>query len=232
MGNFRAARTTDGDAAALLDRYAQDTPRPDVIAQGGDRGAWDVALSEAIRVTPRDGLSPLPLLISAPEWARLADGLSQRAELLELLLDDLYGSQRLTGNGLLPGALVCGSPHFLRPLVGMRPPGGKHLHLYAADLIRDDQGQWRVVADHTRTPAGLGRALANRLAVSRAMPDLAERLPIERLAPFFADLRAGIAHAAERSDPRIALLTPGRWNPEHAEHAQLARYLGMLLVDG
>jgi uncharacterized circularly permuted ATP-grasp superfamily protein/uncharacterized alpha-E superfamily protein len=228
-----AARTSEGGAArTLLDDYARSTPRPDVIAHGGDRDAWEIAIAEAIQVEPREGLSPLPLLIGADEWARLADGLGQRAELLELLLDDLYGSQRLTGNGLLPGALVCGSPHFLRPLVGMRPPGGKHLHLYAADLIRDAQGQWRVIADHTRTPAGLGRALANRLAVSRAMPELAERLHIERLAPFFADLRAGIAHAAERSDPRIALLTPGRWNRDHAEHAQLARYLGMLLVEG
>lgn len=233
MGSTRAARTTDGSAAAaLLDAYAQSTPRPDVVAHGGDRAAWEVAIGEAVRIEPREGLSPLPLLIGADEWARLADGLSQRAELLELLLDDLYGSQRLTGNGLLPGALVCGGPHFLRPLVGMRPPGGKHLHLYAADLIRDPQGQWRVVADHTRTPAGLGRALANRLAVSRAMPALAEKLHIERLAPFFADLRGGIAHAAERSDPRIALLTPGRWNRDHAEHAQLARYLGLLLVEG
>jgi uncharacterized circularly permuted ATP-grasp superfamily protein/uncharacterized alpha-E superfamily protein len=233
MGTTRAARTSEsGAATALLDGYARATPRPDVIAHGGDRGAWDIAVGEAVRIEPREGLSLLPLLVGAAEWARLADGLCQRAELLELLLDDLYGSQRLTGNGLLPGALVCGSPHFLRPLVGMRPPGGKHLHLYAADLIRDAQGRWRVTADHTRTPAGLGRALANRLAVSRAMPELAEKLNIERLAPFFADLRAGIAHAAERSDPRIALLTPGRWNRDHAEHAQLARYLGMLLVEG
>lgn len=219
-------------AAELLADYARTTPRPDLVAYEQDKAAWEIALGAGLNARVRDGLSPVPLLIGGSEWSQLADGLAQRAELLELLLDDIYGQQRLTGNGLLPGALVCGSPHFLRPLVGMRPPGGRHLHLYAADLIRDAQGEWRVVADHTRTPAGLGRALANRLAVSRAMPELAERLHIERLAPFFAELRAGIAAAAQRSDPRIALLTPGRFNPDHAEHAQLARYLGLLLVEG
>ena len=234
MTKAGAARTADGGAAAtaLLADYARSTPRPDLVAYAQDKAAWEIAVAEALTAPVREGLSPLPLLIGGGEWSRLADGLAQRAELLELLLDDIYGQQRLTGNGLLPGALVCGSPHFLRPLVGMRPPGGRHLHLYAADLIRDAQGEWRVVADHTRTPAGLGRALANRLAVSRAMPELAEKLHIERLAPFFAELRAGIAAAAQRSDPRIALLTPGRFNPDHAEHAQLARYLGLLLVEG
>ncbi len=228
-----AARTGDGgDAADLLADYARTTPRPDLVAHEQNKAAWEIAIGEALNTPIREGLSPVPLLIDGPEWRRLADGLTQRAELLELLLDDIYGQQRLTGNGLLPGAIVCGSPHFLRPLVGMRPPGGRHLHLYAADLIRDAQGQWRVVADHSRTPAGLGRALANRLAVSRAMPGLAERLHIERLAPFFAHLRAGIAAAAQRSEPRVALLTPGRFNPDHAEHSQLARYLGMLLVEG
>ena len=234
LAEARAARARNGSAAAaeLFAAYARDTPRPDFIAHDGDRASWEIAVGEAMNAPVREGLSPLPLLIGAAEWARLADGLCQRAELLELLLDDIYGQQRLTGNGLLPGALVCGSPHFLRPLVGMHPPGGRHLHLYSADLIRDAQGEWRVAADQTRTPAGLGRALANRLAVSRAMPGLAERLHIERLAPFFAELRAGIAAAAQRSDPRIALLTPGRFNPDHAEHAQLARYLGLLLVEG
>ncbi len=234
MTKTGAARTADGGtaAAALLADYARTTPRPDLVAYEPDKHVWEIALGAALSATVREDLSPVPLLIGSGEWSRLADGLAQRAELLELLLDDIYGQQRLTGNGLLPGALVCGSPHFLRPLVGMRPPGGRHLHLYAADLIRDAQGAWRVVADHTRTPAGLGRALANRLAVSRAMPELAERLHVERLAPFFAELRAGIAAAAQRSDPRIALLTPGRFNPDHAEHAQLARYLGLLLVEG
>ena len=34
------------------------------------------------------------------------------------------------------------------------------------------------------------------------------------------------------AEPRIGLLTPGRFNASYAEQAHLARYLGFLLVEG
>ena len=177
-------------------------------------------------------LSPIPLMIDEREWRRIADGIVQRAALMELLLADIYGAQRLVGNGLVPAALLNGSPNFLRPMVGLPPPGGHHLQVYAADLARGPSGVWRVLADHTRNPVGAGYALENRLAASRVLPGLQARLHVERLAPFFSHLRNGIAAACRRDDPRIALLTPGRFNPSYAEQAHLARYLGLLLVEG
>ena len=248
--------------AVWLDAYCAQVPKGDVVRETGNRAMWAAmadAVAEAsggdlsqarariqrqadeigtgFRV-PGDSeerkwpLSPIPLMIDAREWAGIADGIVQRAGLMELLLADLYGAQRLTGNGLLPAALLNGSPHFLRPMVGLAPPGGHHLHFYAADIGRGPNGEWRVLADHTRTPTGAGYALENRLAVARVLPGLQSRLNIERLAPFFADVRAGIAASCRRADPRIALLTPGRLNPSYAEQAHLARYLGMLLVEG
>ena len=177
-------------------------------------------------------LSPIPLMIDEREWQGIAHGIAQRATLMELLLSDIYGAQRLVGNGLVPAALLNGSPNFLRPMVGLPPPGGHHLQVYAADIGRGPTGVWRVMADHTRNPVGAGYALENRLAASRVLPGLQGRLNIERLAPFFADLRGGIAAACQRTDPRMALLTPGRLNPSYAEQAHLARYLGLLLVEG
>ncbi len=177
-------------------------------------------------------LSALPLMIDAREWAGIADGVVQRADLMELLLADIYGTQRLTGGGLLPAAIINGSAHFLRPMVGLTPPGGHHLHFFAVDLARGPTGHWRVVEDHTRTPTGAGYALENRLAITRVLDGLQTRLPIARLAPFFADVRAGIAASCKRAEPRIGLLTPGRFNPSYAEQAHLARYLGLLLVEG
>ena len=215
------AEASDGDLSALRARAER---------QADDIGtSFRVAGEEEERRWP---LSPLPLMIGEHEWRGIADGIVQRASLMELLLADIYGAQRLVGNGLVPAALLNGSPNFLRPMVGLTPPGGHHLQVYAADIGRGPSGEWRVLADHTRNPVGAGYALENRLAVSRVLPGLQGRLHVERLAPFFADLRAGIAAACKRSDPRMALLTPGRLNPSYAEQAHLARYLGMLLVEG
>jgi uncharacterized circularly permuted ATP-grasp superfamily protein/uncharacterized alpha-E superfamily protein len=177
-------------------------------------------------------LSPVPLLIDTDEWAHIERGVTQRAELLELILGDLYGPGNLVSRGHLPAALVTGSPHFMRPLIGLDPPGGHHLHFVAVELGRGPSGEWRVLRDHLRMPTGAGYALENRLAVSRTLGGLQARLNVRRHALFFAAFRDGLAAACRRSDPRIGLLTPGRYNVSYPEQAHLARYLGLLLVEG
>lgn len=177
-------------------------------------------------------LSAMPLLIGDDEWRGIAAGVAQRAELLEKVLDDVFGEQRLFRDGALPAVLATGSAHFWRSMIGVRPPGGRRLHIYAADLGRGPDGEWRVLADHTRVPTGAGYALENRIAASRVVGTLYKRLNIRRLAPFFQAFREGLAAACPRADPRIGLLTPGRYNQSYAEQAHLARYLGFLLVEG
>lgn len=177
-------------------------------------------------------LSPVPLLIDKTEWDGIAAGIAQRAELMEQVLRDLYGPAKLVQDGHLPAALVTGSPFFLRPLTHLVPPGGYHLQFVAVDLCRGPDGEWRVLADDLRAPAGAGYALENRLALARTLDGLQGRLNIERHAPFFAAFREGLAASCRRAEPRMALLTPGRLNPSYAEQAHLARYLGFLLVEG
>lgn len=177
-------------------------------------------------------VSPVPLLLDADEWRGIAAGVAQRAALLELILADLYGPARLVADGHIPAALVAGSPYYLRSMTGLMPPGGHQFHHLAFDLARGPDGAWRVLADHLRAPVGAGYALENRLAVGRTLGGLQARINVQRYAPFFAALRAGLAAGCRRADPRIALLTPGRFAPSHAEQAHLARYLGFLLVEG
>ncbi|MBR0554010.1 circularly permuted type 2 ATP-grasp protein [Sphingomonadaceae bacterium LXI357] len=177
-------------------------------------------------------LSPVPLMIGEREWQGIADGIVQRADLMEAILQDIYGEGKLVSGGRIPAALVTGSPFFLRPMQHLTPPGGYQLQFFAADLCRDPTGEWRVLADHLRAGTGSGYALENRLAIARMLGGLQSRLNISRHAPFFAALRDGIAALCNRSDPRIGLLTAGRYNQSYAEQAHLARYLGFLLVEG
>ena len=177
-------------------------------------------------------LSHLPLLIEPAQWQTLKAGLVQRAELLEAVLADAYGSAALVRGGRLPAAVIAGNPEFLRPLVGVAPPGGAHLRFYAVDVGRSPGGDWWVLNDRTQAPSGSGFALENRLALSRALPDVYRSLKVERLAPFFQALQAELTSLNRRDDSRVCVLTPGPLNETYFEHAYLARYLGFLLVEG
>jgi uncharacterized circularly permuted ATP-grasp superfamily protein/uncharacterized alpha-E superfamily protein len=177
-------------------------------------------------------VSPLPLILDEIEWAQIAAGVEQRASLLEAVLRDLYGEARLVADGHLPAAAVTGSPDFVRALRGAAPPGGRFMHLYAADLGRGPDGRWWVLDDRTQAPSGAGYALENRMVLSGAFSELYGAMNVQRLAPFFGDFRAALADAAHRADPRICLLTPGPFSETYFEQARLARYLGFLLVEG
>ena len=179
-------------------------------------------------------LDVLPLILGPAEWAEIEAGVAQRADLLNRVLADLYGPQRLLAQGLIPPALVFGHSGFLRAAHGMRVPGDVYLQVYAADLARSPDGRWWVLADRTQAPSGAGYALENRLVVQRIFPTLFRDLRVQHLARFFAALRESLALAAPRGDgPTLTvLLTPGPYNETYFEHTLLARYLGFPLVEG
>jgi uncharacterized circularly permuted ATP-grasp superfamily protein/uncharacterized alpha-E superfamily protein len=177
-------------------------------------------------------LSHIPLLIAASEWKQLEAGLIQRAGLLEAVLADVYGPAELIRDGRLPATLVAGNPEFLRPLVGVAPTGGAHLRFYAVDIGRGPDGRWWVLGDRTQAPSGAGYAIESRLALARAMPDIYRAARVERVAPFFRAFQAELSAFNRHDDTRVCLLTPGAMNETYFEHAYLARYLGLLLVEG
>jgi Uncharacterized conserved protein len=208
---------------------------PAVLQEAATRHAADLGLT--FRITgdeeERDWpLTAMPLVIGAGEWATVERGLIQRAELLERLAQDIYGPQTLVRDGHLPAGVVAGSPFFARKMLGRGPGGGRFIHVYCADLARGPKGQWRVLQDRVRIAGGVGYALENRLAMSRTAGSLLVDTQGRRLAEFFAQMRGGMAAACGREQPRIALLTPGRFNQTYAEQAHLARYLGLPLVEG
>src|SRR5688500_8867814 len=187
--------------------------------QGADR-PWELDL--------------LPMILPQEEWSAIEAAIVQRATLLNKILVDVYGEQRLVKQGLLPPALVYGHAGFLRPCHGAKAPGDVMLHFYAADLARSPDGRWWVLDDRTQAPSGAGYAVENRLVISRLFPDLFRDLKVQRLAGFFAALRDSLVQWApgEGEAPFIVLLTPGPHNETYFEHAYLARYLGFALVEG
>lgn len=181
-------------------------------------------------------LDLFPLVLSAQDWAKIATGVQQRARLLERILADVYGPQQLLALGLLPAALVQGHPGYLRAMHGVVPAGGTFLHIAAFDLARGPDGRWWVVSQRTQAPSGLGYLLENRLAISRLFPEAFRELKVQRLAASYKALVDGMkasspAHA-RGEESRIVLLTPGPYNETYFEHAYLARYLGLTLVEG
>ncbi|MBD8050736.1 circularly permuted type 2 ATP-grasp protein [Limnohabitans radicicola] len=178
-------------------------------------------------------LDLFPLIISTRHWAQIERGVLQRMALLEHIMADAYGPQTLVAKGLLPAALVQGHPGYLHAMHGAAPVGGHYLSLAAFDLARGPDGLWWLMSQRTQAPSGLGYLLENRLIISRLFPEAFDQLPVQRLAATYQSLVDGLkARCPEEGDtpPHIALLTPGPYNETHFEHAYLARYLGLTLV--
>lgn len=177
----------------------------------------------------------LPLPIPASEWRHLETALAQRARLLNLVLADIYGSQRLLKEGLYPAPLVYANPRFLRACRGVAPAkDGPFLQFYAADLVRGPDQVWRVLADRADAPSGAGYALENRVVLARTLPEAFRAVPVRRLKPFFEAWQASLQALAPRhpDNPRIVLLTSGPLTETYFEHVYLARELGIPVVEG
>lgn len=177
-------------------------------------------------------LDTVPLIIPEHEWLVLERGLKQRAKLLNMILADLYGPQRLLREGLLPPGLVFANPSFHLACHDIKAPMDTFLQIYAADLARSPDGRWWVFNDRTQAPSGAGYALENRVITAQCLSDLFRESGVRRLSHFFQALRANLRRLSGKDDPRIVLLTPGPLNETYFEHAFLARYLGYALVEG
>jgi uncharacterized circularly permuted ATP-grasp superfamily protein/uncharacterized alpha-E superfamily protein len=221
LGPDPAATLRAADAACQRAIVEQDVSMNVYAGERSDAQPWP--------------LDAVPLLIAPDDWAVLSAGLRQRAHVLNDLLRDLYGPQKLLRRGALPAALAMANPHFLRPCTGLGRPREVMLHTCAVDLARSPDGQWWVLRDRLDAPSGLGYSLQNRILTRQVLPQVFHRAPVERLYEFFRGFRTSIGELApvrSGEDPRVVFLTPGPANEAYFEHAYLARYLGYPLVEG
>ncbi|HEX6886996.1 MAG TPA: circularly permuted type 2 ATP-grasp protein [Candidatus Nanopelagicales bacterium] len=176
----------------------------------------------------------VPRIVDAAEWQVIEAGVAQRIRALEMFLDDVYGAGEILRDHVIPRRLVTSSAHFHREAHGVRPANGVRIHVAGVDLVRDDEGTFRVLEDNLRCPSGVSYVLENRRTLSHVVPELftgyrlrgVEEYPARLLGALLAAAPAGVA------EPTVVVLTPGVHNSAHFEHAFLARRMGVELVEG
>ncbi|RGA03842.1 circularly permuted type 2 ATP-grasp protein [Microbispora triticiradicis] len=177
-------------------------------------------------------LDLVPRVLDAAEWDLIARAVRQRVRTLEAFLDDVYGERRAFHDGVVPWRLLHSSPHFHRAADGIA--ARVRVHVAGIDIVRDEDGGFRVLEDNVRTPSGVSYVLENRLAMSRTLPALFAEQRVRPVEEYPARLLAALRRAAPEhvTDPAVVILTPGVHNAAYFEHALLARLMGVELVEG
>lgn len=213
MGNEEIRSRADSLASAYLDQGV-------TFGVGGEERPFPLDI--------------VPRIIEAADWAHVDTGVRQRVKALEAFLADVYGPGEVFADGVVPRETVLTSPHYHRVVAGLEPPNGVRVHISGIDLIRDGQGDFRVLEDNCRVPSGVSYVMTNRPAMSAALPEVFADHRIRPVQQYSRNLLAALRAAAPSgvSDPNVVVLTPGVYNSAYFEHTLLARTMGVELVEG
>jgi uncharacterized circularly permuted ATP-grasp superfamily protein len=179
-------------------------------------------------------LDAVPRVIEQAEWLEVESGIKQRVRALEAFLADIYGRQEAIKDGVIPAGLVTSSSHFHREAAGIEPANGVRIQVSGIDLIRDEQGAWRVLEDNVRVPSGVSYVISNRRVMAQTLPELFVSMRVRPVGDYpnklLHALRASAPEGVE--EPNVVVLTPGVYNSAYFEHTLLARLMGVELVEG
>ena len=176
----------------------------------------------------------VPRIVEACEWAMIERGLKQRIYALNLFIDDVYNDQKILKDGVVPGELLFSAPCYLKPCLGLKPPGGVWAHVVGTDLVRDSDGKFYVLEDNLRCPSGVSYVIENREVMKRTFPQIFGGLRIQPVEDYPERLLETLQHVApaHRRSPNAVVLTPGIYNSAYFEHSFLAQQMGVELVEG
>jgi uncharacterized circularly permuted ATP-grasp superfamily protein len=229
-GTVRAPYRALHDAIAPT-AAADLTARSDALDRAYADQGITFSLSGQERTFPLD---IVPRVIAAAEWTRLQRGIVQRVQALEAFLSDVYGDAEIVRDGVLPRRLVTSCAHFHRAAAGLSPPNGVRIHVAGIDLVRDEEGTFRVLEDNLRNPSGVSYVMENRRTMARVFPDLFTKQRVRAVGDYASHLLRALRSAAapNAADPTVVVLTPGVFNSAYFEHSLLARQMGVELVEG
>ncbi len=222
------------------------------VLEGIDMSALTEAVGESMEAAQatfgREPLfvCPVPRLIDSGEWVALAAGLAQRVRALSAFVADAYGPRAIVRSGIVPAAVIDDAEGYEPELRGRWPAGSVSLGVVGLDVVRDTEGQFRVLEDNARTPSGFAYAVAARDAVTatlaRLAPDVGSATPaplplepaiVAALRATMRDAAAGVVGrgtAAGGAEACVVVLTDGPSSTAFFEHAKAARWLRAPLV--
>lgn len=178
----------------------------------------------------------VPIIIPPEEWEVVEKGMIQRAEALNLFLEDVYGEQRILDDGIVPRNLVEENPYYYEKQVkGIEIPLNNHIFLAGIDLIRDEHGKYHVLEDNLRNPSGMSYVYQNRYVMRQVYPEFFAKHSVQTLEHQMSHMHQAIldhAPATQKSKPFAVLLTPGMYNSAYYDHLFLAQQMGIDLVEG
>ncbi len=244
-GAFDEIRGFGGDSHrpefASLGRWLAETPSEELRArqEAAEATFRQLGITFAVygeeeaaeRIIPFD---IVPRIFTAPEWARLSEGLTQRVEAINAFLTDVYGERRILDAGIIPPDLILGNPQFRPEVVGSRPPHNIWSHICGIDLVRTGPDEFWVLEDNARTPSGVSYMLENREAMIRLCPELFAQyhvLPVDSYSDLLHETLRKVAPPNTGGKPVCVVLTPGHHNSAYYEHSFLADTIGIELVE-
>ncbi|HET7454635.1 MAG TPA: circularly permuted type 2 ATP-grasp protein [Solirubrobacterales bacterium] len=174
-------------------------------------------------------VDPVPRLIEASEWEALEPGLLQRARALNAFVADAYGPQRIFDAGVVPRRLLESSDGYEPVMHGLLDSGPPPATVAGLDLVRDEEGSFRVLEDNLRMPSGACYAFAVREVVA---PEIQTGLLPRPLDGYLEEMRAALLAAAPegRTEPHAVILSDGPENGAWYEHERYGREMGLPVV--
>jgi uncharacterized circularly permuted ATP-grasp superfamily protein len=176
----------------------------------------------------------IPRIVAAEEWNQIERGLQQRVHALNLFINDIYHEQKILKDRIVPSELVLSAKSFRKACVGLQPPKGTWCHITGTDLVRHGDGNYYVLEDNLRCPSGVSYVLQNREIMKRTFPQIFDRSNVRPVGDYPSHLLRTLQNIAPPGSvsPTVAVLTPGIYNSAYFEHAFLAKFMGVELVEG
>jgi carboxylate-amine ligase len=190
---------------------------------------FSVAGEAATRLFPFD---LVPRIVPASDWDQLKTGLVQRVKALDAFVNDVYGDRAVVKDGVVPDWVIDGSPE-LRPSGALVNRHSVRAQVAGVDLVRDADGEWRVLEDNLRVPSGIGYAMQNRRLTEAVLPELPrpdDLLDVEGTPALLLQALRDAGGPAAADDPAVVVLSQGPDDSAWFEHRMLAEEMGVPLV--